>query len=432
MLDRFFHLSRAGTTMGAEVRAGVLTFAAMAYIVLVNPAIMQDAGMPHGAAFAATCIAAALGSILVALIANQPLALAPGMGISAFFVYGMVRGGGASWQEALGAVFVSGLILVVLTALPIRDRIARSVPSCLKAGTAAGLGLFLVFNAFQSAGLSVTGVETALAAGQLLDPRTALFFGTVVVMITLDRFMIPGSVVLAVMIATAAAVVAGLAPFMGPVDVPPSVVPVVLALDAGAALSIGLTGSVLALVFIDFCDTAATVAVANRTAGRVDADGQPLPAGRAQVADSLASTIGAVVGASSVTSYMESLVGVQGGGRTGLTALVVAGLFLAASLLSPLAAMVPDPVVAAAMLHVGLMMARSLAGLEWDDATEYAPALLCALVMPMTASVPLGIGIGFVAFVAGKLLTLQPRAVTATTVAITAIALLTMMAGSML
>lgn len=404
MLNRFFKLEQHGTTVRREVTAGITTFLTMAYIVFVNPAILSEAGMDSGGVFVATCVAAAIGTAIMGLWANYPIAMAPGMGLNAFFTYGVVLGMGYPWQVALGAVFVSGVGFVAISVLRVREWIINAVPQSLKMGTVAGIGMFLGLIAMQNAGLVVDNPATLVGlgdTGQWSVVLAALGFAGIV---ALDRLRVPGAIVMGILAVTAAGVALGISDFNGIADMPPDPGAVMFRLDIRAALDLALVGVIFAFLFTDLFDTSGTlIAVAHR-AGLLDARGRLPRLRRALIADSLATVIGAVAGTSSVTSYIESAAGVRAGGRTGLTAVVVAALFLAALLLSPLAATVPVYATAPALLFVACLMMQSITEVDWNDVTEYVPTAALAMTMPFTYSIANGLAVGFVSYAAVKLL----------------------------
>ena len=404
MLDRYFGISAQGSTVRTEVLAGIATFLTMAYIIFVNPLILADAGMDRGAVFVATCLAAAFGSAVMGLYANYPVALAPGMGLNAYFTYAVVGGMGYSWEVALGAVFLSGALFLILSVLPVRELIVNAIPQSLKVAISAGIGFFLAIIALKNAGIVVDHPATLVTTGDLGAPATLLAIAGFVALIALDWRRVPGAIILAVLGATLAGVALGVSPFQGVVSAPPSLAPTFLAMDLAGALQIGLVGIVFAFLFVDLFDTAGTLVGVAHRAGLLDAQGRLPRIGRALLADSSATMVGAALGTSTTTSYIESAAGIRAGGRTGLTAVVVAILFLLCVFFAPLANTVPAYATAPALLFVACMMARGLAELPWDDVTEYAPGVTAALAMPFTFSIANGIAFGFVTYVGVKLL----------------------------
>ena len=407
-LERRFGIAEQGSTWRREAIAGVTTFLAMAYITIVNPTILAEAGMDFGAVFVATCIAAAVGTFAMGWLANYPVALAPGMSQNAFFAYTVVIGMGTSWQTALGAVFISGALFLLLSASPAREWLINAIPRNLKLGICAGVGLFLAFIALRSAGVVTANPDTLVSFGELtaFEPVAALAGFALIVALAARR--VPGAIVLGMLGIAAVAWVSGNATFAGVAALPPSPAPALLQLDIAGALNFSLVAVILSLLLVDVFDTAGTlVGVATRS-GLAGADGKLPRLRRALFADSGATLVGALAGTSSTTSYIESAAGVESGGRTGLTAIVVASLFLLCLLLAPLAQSVPACATAAALLFVASLMARGLADLDWEDATESAPAVVTAVAMPLSFSVADGIGIGFITYAAVKALAGRP------------------------
>lgn len=403
MLARHFGLTQAGTTVRKECSAGLTTFLAMAYIVAINPGMLSEAGMDFGAVFVATCLAAALGSIVMGLVANYPVALAPGMGQNAFFTYGIVLGLGHTWQTALGAVFLSGLLFLLLSILPVREWLINAIPKSLKLGICAGIGLFIGFIALRNGAIIVANEATFVSLGDLksFEPLACLL--GFVVIVALSARGVSGAILFGIVAVSVLGFVTGHAQLQGVIARPPSVAPVFFELDISAALSLSMVSVVLALLLVDLFDTAGTlVGVASR-AGLMTQDGRLPRLRRALVADSSATVVGAIAGTSSTTSYIESAAGIEAGGRTGLTAVVVGLLFLACLFLSPLAQSIPPYATASALLFVACMMTRGVADLPWDDLTESAPAVVTTLTMPLTFSIAEGIGLGFVSYAAIKL-----------------------------
>jgi AGZA family xanthine/uracil permease-like MFS transporter len=402
MLDKWFGLSERGTTPRAEVLAGVTTFLTMAYIVVVNPLILKDAGIDQGAAFVATCLAAALASAAMGLYANYPLALAPGMGLNAYFAYAVVGGMGVTWQAALGAVFVSGALFLAISVSPIRAWLVNSIPMSLKLSIAAGIGLFLGTIALRGAGVIAPHPATYVTLGDLKSLPTVLACGGFLLIAGLHARKVAGSVVIGVMVLWIAGIPLGLAEFKGVVSAPPSLAPTFLQMDIPAALSLGLVTVVFAFLFVDVLDNAGTLIGVAHRAGLMRPDGTVPRLRQVLAADSGAAMLGAALGTSTTTSYIESAAGVDAGGRTGLTALVVAGLFLLALFFAPIATAIPAYATAPALFFVACLMTQALAEVRWSDPTEYVPAVVTALAMPLTFSIAHGIGFGFVAFAAIK------------------------------
>ena len=404
MLETLFKLQEHRTTARTEILAGLTTFLTMAYIILVNPSILKEAGMDEGAVFVATCLAAAYGSLVMGLYANYPVALAPGMGLNAYFTYGVVLGMGHSWQVALGAVFVSGVLFVIVSVLPVREWIINAIPRSLKMAISAGIGLFLAVIALKNAGLVVAHPATLITLGDLKQPEVMLAALGFMLMTAMSARRVPGAIVIAVLAVTVLGVALGVSPAGGVVSLPPSVAPTFLKLDLKGALEIGLVTIILAFLFVDLFDTAGTLVGVAHRAGLLDDQGRLPRLKKALLADSTATIAGALLGTSTTTSYIESAAGVNAGGRTGLTAVTVGVLFLLCLFLAPLAGTVPTYATAPALLFVACLMARGLAEIDWDDITEVAPAVMTAVAMPLTFSIATGIGLGFVTYAVVKTL----------------------------
>ena len=399
MIERLFGLEAQGTTVSREIIAGVTTFLAMAYITVVNPLILSDAGMDFGAVFVATCTAAAFGCLVMGLLANYPVGLAPGMGQNAFFTYAVVIGSGQPWQAALGAVFISGILFVLISLSPLRAWLINSIPRNLKLGMAAGIGFFLAFIALKNAGVVVPSTATFITLGDLKSFAAVMALLGFFAITAMAARGIRSAVIIGMGVISLIAWFSGQANFVGVIAAPPSMQPVFMQLDIVQALDISMLSIILTLLLVDLFDTAGTlVAVATR-AKMVDAEGRLPRLNRALIADSSATVVGALMGTSSTTSYVESAAGVESGGRTGLTAVVIGALFLLCLLFAPLAQSIPAYAAAAALLFVSGSMAQSLLGIDWEDITEATPAIITALMMPFSFSIADGIGIGFISFV---------------------------------
>ncbi|NIM27810.1 MAG: NCS2 family permease [Gammaproteobacteria bacterium] len=409
MLERLFDLKGHGTSVRTELLAGTTTFLTMAYIAFVNPAILAAAGMDFGAVFVATCLAAAIGTLIMGLYANYPIALAPGMGLNAFFAYGVVLGMGHSWQTALGAVFISGILFVILSLLPIREWIINSIPQSLKMAISAGIGLFLALIALKNAGIVTDHPATLVTMGDLGAPGALLALAGFFVIAVLHHRRIPGAVIIGILAVTAVGILIGVSEFKGISAMPPNPAPTLLAMDIAGALDVALASVIFTFLFVDLFDTAGTLVGVAHRAQLLDALGRLPRLKRALIADSTATVAGAALGTSPVTSYIESAAGTNVGGRTGLTAVVVAGAFLLCLFFAPLAETVPAYATAPALLFVACLMARGLSELPWDDVTEYAPGVLAAFAMPLTFSIANGIGLGFIAYAVIKILSGKSR-----------------------
>ena len=403
-LDRFFGVSAVGSSVGTELRAGLATFLTMAYIMFVNPAILEKAGMDHGAVFVATCLAAAAGSLIMGLYANYPIALAPGMGLNAYFAFTVVPELQGNWQLALALVFVSGVLFFALSLSPLRAWLIDAIPMSLKLGIAAGIGFFLALIALQNAGVVADDPATLVTLGDLSKPQAWLAAAGFLLIAALAVRKMPGAIIIGVLAVTVAAVALGLEPWHGVFAAPPSLAPTFLKMDLPNALQLGFVAIVLTLLLVTILDTAGTLIGVARQAGFLDKQGRLPRLRQALLADSGAAAFGAALGTSTTTAYIESAAGVEEGGRTGLTAIFVAAFFLLALFLAPLAQTVPLYATAPALLFVAFLMAASLGALSWDDPTDYIPALIIVLMMPLSYSIATGIGLGFIAYVALKAL----------------------------
>ncbi len=404
MLEKLFKLKENGTDVKTEVIAGFTTFLTMAYIVFVNPSILSLTGMDFNAVFVATCLAAALGTGIMALVANYPIALAPGMGLNAYFTFTVCQGMGISWQVALGAVFISGIIFLAVSLFKVREAIVNAIPHSLKLAISAGVGMFLAIIALKNAGLIVGSPATLVTLGSIHDPKTLLSILGFFLIVALEYRKVPGSIIIGILTVTVLSILFGLSKFSGIASLPPSMAPTFMQMDIQGALNAGLLGVIFVFFFVDLFDTTGTLIGVSHRAGLLDKDGKLPRLKKALLADSVAISAGAVFGTSSTTAYIESAAGTAVGGRTGLTSLVVAALFLAALLFSPLAGSVPAFATAPALCYVAVLMARGLAEIEWDDLTESAPAVMTALAMPFTFSIADGIAFGFISYVAIKAL----------------------------
>ncbi|HEH8657780.1 TPA: NCS2 family permease [Pseudomonas aeruginosa] len=404
MLEKLFQLKAHNTTVRTEILAGITTFLTMAYILFVNPSILGETGMDKGAVFVATCLAAAIGSTIMGLIANYPIALAPGMGLNAFFTYTVVLHMGHSWQVALGAVFISATMFFLLSIFRIHEWIINSIPLPLRSAIAAGIGLFLALIALQNAGIVVDNPATLIGMGDLTKPAPILATLGFILIVALEARSVTGAVLIGILVVTAIAILLGVTQFGGVVSMPPSLAPTFLQLDIKGALDIGLVSVIFAFLFVDLFDNSGTLIGVAKRAGLMSKDGHMPKMGRALIADSTAAMGGSLLGTSTTTSYIESAAGVSAGGRTGLTAIVVAILFLLALFFAPLAGSVPAFATAPALLFVAVLMASGLAEIDWEDITVAAPVVVTALAMPFTYSIATGIAFGFISWTAIKVL----------------------------
>ena len=409
-LDKYFKLGEHGTTVRTEVLAGLTTYLTMAYIMFVNPSILGDAGMPKGSVFVATCLIAALGSVLMGLYANYPIAIAPGMGLNAYFAYVVVLGMGYTWQAALGAVFVSGCLFLLVTIFRIRDQIINGIPASIRVAITVGIGLFLALIALKSAGVVVESKATLVTLGDLHSPSVILFALGFFLIVVLDRLRVPGAILIGILAVTVASFIYGGNQFQGVFSAPPSIAPTFLQLDIKTALSTGFLNVVLVLFLVELFDATGTLMGVAKRAGLL-VPGKMERFHRSLLADSGAIFAGSLLGTSSATAYVESASGVQAGGRTGLTAVTVAVLFLACLFIAPLAGSVPPYATAPALFFVACLMLRELTELDWDETTEVIPAAVTALMMPFTYSIANGLAFGFISYGLIKLFTGKVREV---------------------
>ncbi|HLH88009.1 MAG TPA: NCS2 family permease [Xanthobacteraceae bacterium] len=412
-LDRYFGLEAQGTTTRTELVAGVTTFLTMVYIVFVNPSILGKTGMDTGAVFVATCIAAAVSTLVMALYANYPIALAPGMGLNAFFTFSVVLTYKYTWQQALAAVFCSGVIFFLISVFRIREYIINSIPKNLKLAISAGVGLFLGIIALEEAKIVVGNQATLVSLGDLKQPAALLCILGFVLIVALNARKVIGGTLLGILIVTAIGLWPGLVKYNGIVSAPPSLAPTLFQLDFSRITELGFLTIIVSFLFVDVFDNAGTLIGVTHRAGLLDQDGNLPRMKQALIADSFAAMFGSLIGTSTTTSYIESAAGVSAGGRTGLTAAVVAILFLLALFFAPLAGMIPAYATSAALLYVACVMAQGLAEISWDDITEYGPAVVAAVTMPLTYSIATGIGLGFITYalakvIAGKFSDLKP------------------------
>ncbi len=403
MLEQLFKLRENNTNVQTEIVAGITTFLTMAYIIFVNPDILSKEGMPFQAVFVSTCVAAAIGCFLMAFVANYPIALAPGMGLNAYFAFSVVGGMNYSWQVALGCVFMSGVIFFIISVLPIREWIVNAIPKSLKMAIAAGIGLFLALIALKNAGVVVGDQATLVTHGKLVSWPVLMAALGFALIVALEYRRVLGGVILGILAVTVASIIAGEQKFGGLFDVPPSIAPVLLQMDLAGAFKVGLVTVVFAFLFVDLFDNTGTLIALAHRGGFMRPDGTVPRLSRALISDSAAAMIGAAVGTSTTTSYIESASGINEGGRTGLTAATVGVLFLLALFIAPLAGSIPPYATAPALLYVACLMARGLTEIEWSDVTEAAPAVITAIAMPFTFSIAEGIAFGFISYTGIKL-----------------------------
>lgn len=425
MLEKLFGLSKAKTTVKTEVMAGLATFLTMAYITVVNPAILstEGTGMAFGAVFTATIIAAVVGTLIMGLWANWPVALAPGMGLNAFFAFGVVFGMGYTYQQALAAVFIAGLVFIGLSVTPARKYIINSIPRSMKLGVGAGIGLFLAIIGLQNAGVVVDNPATLVGLGDISSWPVLLTGVGFAIMSILDKRGVPGAIIIGILAVSIIAWVFGIADLNGVVGSIPSPAHA-FSLDFSLIATAGFIGTAFAFLFVDFFDTAGTLtSVANLT-GKVNKNGEVEGIDKALLADSVATTAGALAGTSNTTSYIESGAGIKEGGKTGLTSVTVAILFLACLIFAPLAQSIPAFATAPALIFIATYFMRNIKDIDWDDVSEYAPAILAAIIMPLTYSIAYGIALGFIAYVVIKALSGKHSELNSGSIVIAAVSLL--------
>jgi len=408
VLENLFKLEKNNTDVKTEVIAGFTTFMTMAYIIFVNPSILEAAGMPFDGVFIATIMGAILGTLAMAFLTNYPFALASGMGLNAFFAYSVVIGMGVSWQTALGVVFLEGIIFIILSVTPVRQMIVNSIPMALKTGISAGIGLFIAFIGLQNAGIVVADQATLVAIGNVFSgPGLVALFGLLITGILHAR-KIKGALLWGILASTAFGWINGVTPEFSGIFAMPQMShwsEVLLQLDIASAFSYSMIGVLLSFLFVDMFDTAGTLVGVSQQAGYLDENGDLPKASRALLADAIGTTGGALFGTSTVTTYVESASGVAEGGRTGLTGIVVSILFFLSLFLRPLIGIVPGAATSPALIVVGTMMMTNITKLDWDDFTEILPAFVAMIAMPLTYSISNGIALGFIVYPIVKLFT---------------------------
>jgi AGZA family xanthine/uracil permease-like MFS transporter len=411
MLERLFGLKAQGTNVRTEVLAGVTTFMTMAYIVVVNPAILGEAGMPVAAVAAATCLAAGFGSILMGLVANYPLALAPGMGLNAYFTYTVVKGMGVPWETALGCVFLSGVAFLVLTLVGVRQMIVAAIPKPLFSAVAAGVGLFIAFIGLKEAGIIVAHPATTVALGDLTTPTAAVAILGLVLIAVLQAWRVKGAILIGILLATAAGWALGLAKIAPGTSSLADLTATAFKMDIGGAfhlqggMALAMLEIVFVFLFVDLFDNVGTLVAVTKKAGLQAPDGSIPRLNRILLADSVATMAGAAAGTSTVTSYIESASGVTAGGRTGLTAVVVGVLFLVTLFFAPLVQAIPAAATAPALILVGALMVGALVDVDWADPTVAIPAFLTLITIPLTFSIANGLAFGITSYAVLRLLT---------------------------
>ncbi|MDV4277287.1 NCS2 family permease [Acinetobacter baumannii] len=409
-LERLFKLSDNKTTFRTEVLAGVTTFLTMCYIIIVNPLILSETGMDHGAVFVATCLAAAIGCLVMGIIANYPIALAPGMGLNAYFTYSVCMGMGVPWQTALAAVFVSGVVFLAISFFKIREAIVNAIPMSLKFAIGGGIGLFLALIALKNAGIIVANQATLVGLGDIKQPTVLLALFGFLLIVILHQLKVRGAIIISILVVTAIATALGLNEFKGVVGEIPSIAPTFMQMDFEGLFTASMVGVIFVFFIVDLFDSTGTLVGVSHRAGLLQ-DGKLPRLKKALFADSTAIVAGAALGTSSTTPYIESASGVAAGGRTGLTAVVVAFLFIFCLFLAPLAQSVPGFATAPALLFIGVLMIQGITHIDWDDITEAVPAFLTIVFMPFAYSIADGIAMGFISYALVKLFTGKAKTV---------------------
>ncbi len=402
MLERVFHLAENQTTVRRELLAGLTTFMTMAYVVVVNPRILAEGGMPVEGVLFATCISAALATLVMGLWANYPIALAPGMSLNAYFTYSIVIGRGVPWQTALGVVFLSGLLFLLLTLTNVREHIVNGIPDCLKHGTAAGIGLFIAFVGMRNAKIIVANPATFVAFGKTSDPQVLLAAAGVILIAILMIRRVGSAILLGIVAIALAGIPLGLAHLPAQLFSWPHPEGTFLKLDLRSAARLGLGELIFVFFFVDLFDNVGTLVGVCEQGGFLR-DGKLPRASRALLADAFGTIVGALTGTSTVTSYIESAAGVAAGARTGLGNLVIAGLFFVAMFCAPLVAAIPTYATAPALILVGALMCGSIAKVRWDDFSEAFPAFLTLVATPLTFSIATGLSLGLLSFTCLKI-----------------------------
>jgi len=415
LLERMFALQAHGTTVRTEVFAGFTTFLTMAYIVVVNPSILGEAGLPVAAVAAATCLAAGFGSILMGLLSNYPLALAPGMGMNAYFTYTVVKGLGIPWQTALGCVFISGAVFLLLTLSGVRQMIVAAIPRSLFSAVAGGVGLFIAFIGLKDAGIIVSNAGTAVTLGDLTTPTAALSLAGLVLIGGLQAWRVKGAILIGILLTSVAGWLLGLVHptvggyGLGALSATMFKLNVPAALNLKGGLGVTLVEIIFVFLFVDLFDNVGTLVAVTKKAGLVNDAGTVPRLNRILLSDSIATMFGALLGTSTVTSYIESAAGVTAGGRTGLTAIVVGILFLCVLAFAPLVQAIPSAATAPALILVGALMIGAIAEVDWDDPSVAIPAFLTVVITPLSYSIANGLAFGITSFAALKLIRREAR-----------------------
>ncbi len=409
---KYFNLNKHHSTIKQEFIAGFTTFITMAYIIFVNPQMMAASGMDQGASFVGTCIAAAIACFVMGFYSNWPVGLAPGMGLNAFFTYTVVGDMGYSWQVALGAVFLAGILFFIISVTRLRLWMLNSIPFNLRIAMGCGVGLFIGFIGLKTGGIISPNSATFLTLGSFYNTETLLAALGFMLITILSVRKVPGAIIIGVLTITVAGIFAGITEFKGFVADPPSIAPIFLELDIIGAIDVAMISIIISFLFVNLFDTAGTLLGVASRAKLVDESGNINNLDKALKADSSSSIFGSFFGCSPVTSYVESSAGVEAGGKTGLTAIVVGLFFLIAIFFSPLASTVPAFATSGALIYVAILMMSGMERLDWSDITELLPALIMIIMIPLTFSIANGIALGFITYVALKIATNKYKEIT--------------------
>jgi AGZA family xanthine/uracil permease-like MFS transporter len=404
-LEKTFQLELNNTSIKQEFIAGFTTFITMAYIIFVNPQMMAASGMDLGASFVGTCIAAAIACFAMGFYSNWPVGLAPGMGLNAFFTYTVVGEMGYSWEVALGAVFLAGILFVTISITPLRQWMLNSIPMNLRIAMGAGVGLFVGFIGLKTGGIIIQNEATFLSLGNFKNIETLLAALGFLLILVLAIRKVVGAIIIGVLAITISGLLLGLIQFNGIVSSPPDLKPILLKFDILGAMDVAMISVIISFLFVNLFDTAGTLLGVASRANLIADSGKIVNLDKALKADSTASVAGSFLGCSPVTSYVESSAGVEAGGRTGLTAVIIGMFFIIAIFFSPIASMVPSYATAGALVYVAILMLSGMECLDWSDKTELLPALIMIIMIPLTFSIANGIAIGFISYVVLKLAT---------------------------